>query len=85
MQLQLNAEADVTSYSIAVDGGTPVSVTPNADGSATYDLGSVTAPGPHTVTAEACNASGCSAPASWTFTVAEPVPVPAEPTGSIVD
>jgi hypothetical protein len=84
MELNLNAEANVTYYSVAVDGGTPIQVTPNADGSATVDLSSVTAVGAHTVTAEACNASGCSAPASWPFTVAAPAPpIPAVPTGSI--
>ena len=80
MQLELNPEQYVGHYEIVVDGGAAVSLTPAADGSATFDLSSC-APGGHTVTAVAVNASGSSAPASWTFMV--PLPVPAEPTGQV--
>ncbi|MGA3114853.1 MAG: hypothetical protein ABSF90_10535 [Syntrophobacteraceae bacterium] len=82
-KLDLNAEANVTNYNVMVDGGTPVPVIPEADGSAVYDL-SGCAPGAHTVTAQACNASGCSAfMPDLTFSIPEPVPVPAVPTGEI--
>ena len=81
MQLVLNPESYVATYNVVVDNDAPIPVTPNADGSATFDLSSYP-PGSHTVTADACNASGCSAfmsPLSFTMSL----PIPAVPTGSI--
>jgi hypothetical protein len=80
LHLHLNPELNVGYYEVAVDGGTPVSVTPAADGSADFDLSTI-APGAHTVSAVAVNASGSSLPTEWPFTVA--LPAPAAPSGDI--
>jgi len=76
MVVTFSAEANVTTYNLVIDGGSPIAVTPNADGTATYDLTSLAlTPGSHTASADACNASGCSAfCANVDFTVAEAVP-----------
>jgi hypothetical protein len=82
LHLHLNPEQFVDHYECVVDGATPVSVTPEADGSADFDLSAV-APGTHTVSARAINATGTSDVAYWPFSVT--LPVPAIPTGSVVD
>jgi hypothetical protein len=82
MKLVLNAEKYVNNYQISVDSGEPATITPAADGSATFDLSGCD-PGSHTVTAVAVNATGSSAAATWTFTVDDPIP--AVPTGEITE
>jgi hypothetical protein len=70
------AEVNVATYNLQIDGGADIPVTPATDGTATFDMGplNLTA-GPHTVAADACNPSGCSAYcAAVSFTIAEPVP-----------
>ena len=88
MKFQFNPEANVATYEIVVDSLAPVTVTPAQDGTYTYDMGPLNlAPGDHTFSAEACNASGCSAFISppLTFIIPQPIPIPDVPSGSFVE
>ena len=81
MKVTFEPEQNVGTYNLVIDGGAPIPVPPNADGTANFDLDSLNLPpGDHVVSADACNASGCSAFCeAVSFNVPVPIPVPGVP------